>query len=145
MKGRPCLARKEEEGGGDRDLAFALTLSPLTDEEKEDGGRGGSGRASEGAPSPASASSARPRPLSLARYNLHSAGLDKAGYIHILHLDVTHFVVTFVISFYQQVSEFLRTLLAAKRRGKHRVRREDLRKRLRLGRGRQAESERHVV
>ena len=48
MKGRPCLARKEE-GGGDRDLAFALTLSPLTDEEKEEGA---GGRASEGAPSP---------------------------------------------------------------------------------------------
>ena len=36
MKGRPCLASKEE-GGGDRDLAFALTLSPLTDEEREEG------------------------------------------------------------------------------------------------------------
>ena len=49
MKGRPCLARKEE-GGGDRDLAFALTLSPLTDEEREEGVC--AGLASEGAPSP---------------------------------------------------------------------------------------------
>ena len=82
MKGRrPCLARKEEEGGGDRDLAFALTLSPLTDEEREEGA-GGRARALP----PPSAPSARPRPLSSARYNLHSAGLNKARDIHILDI-----------------------------------------------------------
>ena len=82
MKGRPCLARKEE-GGGDRDLAFALTLSPLTDEEREEGA-GGRARALP----PPSAPSARPRTLSSARYkhNLHSAGLNKARDIHILDI-----------------------------------------------------------
>ena len=98
MKGRrPCLASKEEEGGGDRDLAFALTLSPLTDEEKGVGrGRRAGGRA-RALPPPSAPSSSRGRFL---RRATTSADLNKAGDIHILLPDVAHVAVIFIV-FYQ--------------------------------------------